>query len=65
MAGICATREQNQQGVQEQVLNVKILSLAEEAPEPHIAGAWASIYAIWGGKTTHCPVPMLFSRELL
>lgn len=45
MAGICAPREQNQQGVQEQVLNVKILSPAEEAPEPHIAGAWASIYA--------------------
>lgn len=45
--------EQTQPSVRELLLDIKTLPLAQEVPELHIAGGWATVYSIQEGKAGH------------
>lgn len=46
-------------------MNVKTLPLAQEVPELHIAGGWATVYSIQEGKAAHYLVLTSSSGNLL
>lgn len=60
-----ALGEQTEPSVHEQLLNIKTPSLAQEVPELHISGGWATVHSIQEGKAAHYLVLTSSSGNLL